>query len=158
MLLCCYWKEMVVTLVERWLYSPTWFFFLVFLFYLLMRDTQRERERERGRNIGRGRSRLPTESLMQDSIPGQDPGITTWTEGRGSATESSRCPLLFDSKDAWGEGALETYLDFWVSDFPSHSSPETLDLLTVDFYDFLSVYTTSVKSPWVRDEVGLAIC
>ena len=41
------------------------FFFYDFI-YLFMRDT----ERKRGRDIGRGRSRLPTGTLMQDSIPG----------------------------------------------------------------------------------------
>ena len=40
------------------------FFFIKDFIYLLMRD------RERGRDIGSGRRRLPTGSLMWDSIPG----------------------------------------------------------------------------------------
>ena len=42
----------------------TGFFFLRFLIYLFMRDT------DRGRDVGRGRSRLPMGSLMWDSILG----------------------------------------------------------------------------------------
>ena len=40
------------------------FFFLRFYLFI------HERHRERGRDVGRGRSRLPTGTLMQDSIPG----------------------------------------------------------------------------------------
>ena len=48
------------------------FCFLDFI-YLFMRDT------ERGRDISRGRSRLPTGSLMRDSIPGpRDHNLSQW--------------------------------------------------------------------------------
>ena len=56
-----------------------------FRFYLFIH----ERHRERGRDIGRERSRLHAGSLMLEGS--QDPGITTWTEGRCSTTEPPRC-------------------------------------------------------------------
>ena len=46
---------------------PDWILISFFLrFYLVIH----ERHRERGRDIGRGRSRFPTGSQTQDSIPG----------------------------------------------------------------------------------------
>ena len=58
------------------------FFFLRFIYNSW--ETQRERQRHRGR------SRLPTGSLMQDSIP--EPKDHDLAQGRCSTTESPRCP------------------------------------------------------------------
>ena len=49
-------------LVSLGIFLISFFFFYDFI-YLSMRDT------ERGRDTGRGRSRLPSGSPMQDSIP-----------------------------------------------------------------------------------------
>ena len=52
---------------------------------------ERHRLRGRGRDIGRRRSRLLTESPMQDSI--LDPGIMIWAEGRCPTVELLRHPM-----------------------------------------------------------------
>ena len=54
---------------------------IVFVFALRFYLFIHERHRDRGRATGRGRSRFPS----------QDPGITSWAEGRCSTTEPLRC-------------------------------------------------------------------
>ena len=75
-----YKKEFKMVITSPPMYSaqsPTKLFYIHFkkiFFYLFIHERQRqrgrERERERGRDPGRGRSRLPTRSLILDSIPG----------------------------------------------------------------------------------------
>ena len=64
------------------------------------------RDRERGRDIGRGRSRLPTRSLMCDSIPGtlgSRPGPKAGTKGRSQTAEPHRDPLFIYFRDRMRE-------------------------------------------------------
>ena len=59
-----------------------------------MRERGREGIGAGERGWGRGRSRLPTEQGSQCGTWSQDPGITTWAEGRASPTEPPRHPYI----------------------------------------------------------------
>ena len=62
------------------------FFVFIFLKILFIYSW----ETQRGRDIGKGRSRLPVGTWC--GTWSQDPGITTWAEGRYLTTEPPRCP------------------------------------------------------------------
>ena len=86
-----------------------WTIFFRFFIYSFMRDT----EREKGAETGRGRTRLPTGSMIWDSIP--NPRITPWAKDRCSTTEPPGVPVLTIKmgNSAYFNGATWHSVQFW---------------------------------------------
>ena len=89
----------------------------------------REREREcKQAHRGRGRRRLPTEQGASFGAWSQDPGISTWAEGRRLTDWATQAPLLilFATKVFYDQILLEMFS--WIM-FLCLRIPQTLTML-----------------------------